>query len=195
MADEAESGGLEIHPMDQFTVKPLYGDGPLLWYTPSNVTLWMVLAILGATALLVLGTQKRADVPGRGQMTAELAYGLVRNMVESVAGKDGLKFFPYILTVFMFIALSNILGLIPASFTTTSHIAVTASLALTVFLTVTDCRFRQERDRFSQAVLDFGGAASSAARPGRDRAHVLLCPAGKPLNSSCREHDGRARND
>ena len=137
MAGEPEEGGLEIHPMDQFIVKPLFGDGPLLWYTPSNVTLWMALAILGVAAVLVLGTQKRADVPGRGQMTAELAYGFVRNMVESVAGKDALRFFPYIMTVFMFIALSNVLGLIPASFTPTSHIAVTASLALTVFLTVT----------------------------------------------------------
>ncbi len=138
MAGEPEEGGLVIHPMDQFIVKPLFGDGgQLMWYTPSNVTLWMALAILGVSAVLVLSTQKRADVPGRGQIIAELAYGFVRNMVESVAGKDALKFFPYIMTVFMFIAVSNVLGLIPASFTTTSHIAVTASLALTVFLTVT----------------------------------------------------------
>lgn len=137
MATEGESTGLEIHPMDQFMVKPLFGDGPLSWYTPTNVTLWMALTVLAVSALLLLGTRKRAEIPDKTQMIVELLYQFVRNMVEGVAGKDGLRFFPYIITVFMFIALSNILGLIPASFTTTSHIAVTATLALTVFLTVT----------------------------------------------------------
>ena len=123
--------------MDQFIVKPLFGDGPLMWYTPSNVTLWMLLAVLGATAFLVFGTRHKAVVPGRAQMSAEMAYLFVRNMVENVAGRDGLRYFPYIMTVFVFIAFANILGLIPASFTTTSHIAVTAALALTVFISVT----------------------------------------------------------
>ena len=123
--------------MDQFVVKPLFGDGPLMWYTPSNVTLWMLLAVLGATAFLVFGTRHKAVVPGRAQMSAEMAYLFVRNMVENVAGRDGLRYFPYIMTVFVFIAFANILGLIPASFTTTSHIAVTAALALTVFISVT----------------------------------------------------------
>lgn len=132
-----EESGLQIHPMDQFIVKPLFGDGPLMWYTPSNVTLWMLLAVLGATAFLVFGTRHRAVVPGRAQMSAEMAYLFVRNMVENVAGRDGLRYFPYIMTVFVFIAFANILGLIPASFTTTSHIAVTAALALTVFISVT----------------------------------------------------------
>ena len=137
MAAEGEQAGLEIHPMDQFTVKPLFGDGPLSWYTPSNVTLWMALSVIAVAALLLLGTRRRAEIPGRMQMFVELLYTFLRNMVEGVAGKEGLKFFPYIITVFMFILLSNILGLIPTSFTTTSHIAVTATLALTVFLTVT----------------------------------------------------------
>ena len=133
----AEEQGLVIHPMDQFIVSPLFGDAPLTWYAPSNVTLWMFLTVAAVTAFFLLGTMRRAEVPGRGQMIVELAYGFVRNMVESVAGRDAVRFFPYIMTVFMFIALSNILGLIPASFTTTSHIAVTATLALAVFITVT----------------------------------------------------------
>ncbi|MCY3877943.1 MAG: F0F1 ATP synthase subunit A [Rhodobacteraceae bacterium] len=133
----AENQSLEIHPMDQFIVKPLFGDGPLMWYTLSNTTLWMFLAVLACAAFFMLGTIRRADIPGRGQMIVELAYGFVRNMVESVAGRDALRYFPVIMTVFMFIAFSNILGLIPASFTTTSHIAVTAAMAVTVFLSVT----------------------------------------------------------
>ena len=137
--DAQESSGLEIHPMDQFIVEPLFGEGGgvLPWYQPTNVTLWMALTVLGVCAVLLLGTRRKAAVPGRAQMIAELAYSFVRNMVESVAGRDGLKFFPLIMTVFMFIALSNLLGLIPMSFTTTSHIAVTAALALAVFLSVT----------------------------------------------------------
>ena len=132
-----ESGGLNIHPMDQFMIKPLFGDGHLHWYTPTNATLWMLIAILGVVAVFVVSTARRSEIPSRWQLIAELIYGFVRNMVESVAGREGLKFFPYIFTVFAFIALSNIIGLIPASFTTTSHIAVTATLALAVFLTVT----------------------------------------------------------
>lgn len=131
------SGGLQIHPMDQFIVKPLFGDGPIYWYTPTNVTLWMAIAILALTALMVLSTRRRAIVPSRGQSVAELIYGFIYKMVEDVAGHDGVKFFPYVMTLFLFVFLSNMLGLIPMSFTTTSHIAVTAVLALLVFLTVT----------------------------------------------------------
>ena len=85
----------------------------------------------------MLGTSNRADRPRAAQSIAELAYGFVYKMVEDVAGKDGVKYFPYIMTLFMFIVFANFLGLIPMAFTTTSHIAVTAVLALAVFLTVT----------------------------------------------------------
>ncbi|MEM8803524.1 MAG: F0F1 ATP synthase subunit A [Pseudomonadota bacterium] len=123
--------------MDQFIVKPLFGDGPVGTFTITNVTLWMALAVLCIILLLVLGTRGRAQIPSRVQSVAELAYGFVYKMVEDVAGKDGLKYFPYIMTLFTFILFSNFLGLIPMSFTTTSHIAVTAVLAFAVFITVT----------------------------------------------------------
>ena len=137
MASEEAPSGLQIHPMDQFVVKPLFGDGPLHWYTPSNVTLWMGVAILCVILLLVVGTRGRAIVPSRVQSIAELAYGFVYKMVEDVSGRDGLKYFPYIMTLFIFIVFANFLGLIPGSFTTTSHLAVTATMALAVFLGVT----------------------------------------------------------
>lgn len=136
-AHGAEEGGLVFHPMDQFIVKPLFGDGAVAWYTPTNVTLWMALAVVAIVALLVLSTSKRAIVPSRSQSIAELAYGFVYKMVEDVTGKDGIKYFPYIMTLFMFIVCANFLGLIPGSFTTTSHIAVTVVMAMAVFLTVT----------------------------------------------------------
>ncbi|MCK4712473.1 MAG: F0F1 ATP synthase subunit A [Marinosulfonomonas sp.] len=128
---------MQFHPMEQFTLEPLFGHGPIHWYTVTNATLWMGLAVLAIIGLLVMGTRKRAIVPSRTQSIAELAYGFVYSMVEDVAGKEALKFFPYIMTLFIFIVFSNFLGLIPMSFVTTSHIAVTLVLALLVFVSVT----------------------------------------------------------
>ncbi len=136
MATE-DSTGLVFHPMDQFIVRPLFGDGPVHWYTPSNVTLWLALAVLAVWLLFVVGTSGRALIPSRIQSMAELTYGMVHKMIEDVSGKEGLRYFPYIFTLFCFILFANMLGLLPKSFTTTSHIAVTGVLALLVFLGVT----------------------------------------------------------
>ncbi|HIC65396.1 MAG: F0F1 ATP synthase subunit A [Paracoccus sp. (in: a-proteobacteria)] len=134
--------------MQQFEVSPLFGDGPVHWYTPTNVTLWMAIAVLAITALMVLGTRGRAIVPNRLQSVAELAYGMIHKMVEDVAGKDGLKYFPYIMTLFMFIVFGNMLGLLPKSFTVTSHVAVTGVLALAVFISVTTIGFLKNGTAF-----------------------------------------------
>jgi F-type H+-transporting ATPase subunit a len=123
--------------MDQFLVKPLFGGHEVGLFTITNVTLWMALAVVAVVAMMVVGTRRRAIIPSRGQSVGELAYGFIYKMVEDVAGKDAIKFFPYIMTLFMFIVMSNFLGLIPGSFTTTSHFAVTIVLALLVFVTVT----------------------------------------------------------
>jgi F-type H+-transporting ATPase subunit a len=136
-AHTATESSLVFHPMDQFIVKPLFGNGPVEWYTITNVTLWLALAVVAIIALMVFGTSRRAVVPSRTQSIGELAYGFVYKMVEDVTGKDAVVFFPYIMTLFMFIVTANFLGLLPMSFTTTSHFAVTAVLALAVFLTVT----------------------------------------------------------
>ena len=148
MATGSEEGGLSFHPMDQFIVSRLFcSDNPetainectanIAWYEITNVTLWLFFAVLAVFAILVLGTRKRAVVPSRSQSIAELAYGFIHKMVEDVTGREGLKYFPYIMTLFMFILTANFLGLIPMSFTTTSHIAVTAVLGFGVFIAVT----------------------------------------------------------
>ncbi|MBD3786153.1 MAG: F0F1 ATP synthase subunit A [Sphingomonadales bacterium] len=134
--------------MDQFMVKPLFGDGPIHWYTPTNVTLWMAIGVLAIVLMLVVGTRGRAIVPSRAQSIAELTYGFIHKMVEDVAGKDALKFFPYIFTLFLFIVVSNFLGLLPKAFTPTSHIAVTAVLAMLVFVTVTVVGFVKNGTHF-----------------------------------------------
>jgi len=97
---------------------------------------------------MVLTTNKRSMIPSRGQSVAELAYGFVYKMVEDVSGKDGVVYFPYIMTLFMFIVCANFLGLIPMSFTTTSHFAVTVVLAMAVFLTVTILGFVKNGTKF-----------------------------------------------
>jgi F-type H+-transporting ATPase subunit a len=126
----AEGSSLVFHPMDQFIVKPLFGGDAIAWYTPTNVTLWMFFAVLAIIGLLVLSTSKRGIVPTRMQSIAELAYGFIYKMLEDICGKEGVKYFPYVMTLFMFIVTANFLGLIPTSFTTTSHFAVTIPLAL-----------------------------------------------------------------
>lgn len=133
----AEEGGLVFHPMEQFEIKPLFGGTEIAWYTPTNATLWMGVAILAIIGLLILGTSKRAVIPSRLQSVAELAYGFIYKMVEDICGKEGVKYFPYVMTLFMFIVTANFLGLLPLAFTTTSHIAVTAVMAMMVFLSVT----------------------------------------------------------
>ena len=137
MAAEEQVDGLVFHPMEQFKVKSLFGGTDVTWYTPTNATLWMALAAVAVIALLVFGTRGRAIVPNRVQSIAELLYGMVRKMVEDVTGKEGLKYFPYVMTLFCFILFTNFLGLLPKSFSPTSQIAVTAVLALMVFVGVT----------------------------------------------------------
>lgn len=133
----ADEGGLVFHPMDQFIVKPLMGDGPVGMFTVTNSTLWMIITVLCVIGLMVVGSSRRAIIPSRVQSIAELAYGFIYKMVEDVTGKDGVKYFPYIMTLFIFIVFANFLGLLPRAFTPTSHIAVTAVLAMLVFVAVT----------------------------------------------------------
>ncbi|MEM6729031.1 MAG: F0F1 ATP synthase subunit A [Pseudomonadota bacterium] len=136
MADAPEGGGLSFAPMDQFKVSPLFGSGDVGMFTITNATLWTLLTILAVSLLFVVSTRGRAAVPSRAQSVAELTYGFIHNMVTDVAGKDAVKFFPYIMTLFIFILMANFLALIPMSFSPTSQFAVTGILAIAVFVTV-----------------------------------------------------------
>jgi len=102
----------------------------------TNSALFMVIAV-ALTAVLLLGfTAKRQVVPGRLQSLAEICYEFVASTVRNAAGEEGMKFFPFVFSLFMFILIANVVGIIPYTFTITSHIIVTASLALLVFFTV-----------------------------------------------------------
>ena len=102
----------------------------------TNSALFMAITVVGIWALLVGGSSARALVPGRMQSIAELSYEFVADTINNTAGKEGMKFFPLVFTLFMFILVANIIGLIPYTFTVTSHIIITVMLAMMVFLTV-----------------------------------------------------------
>jgi len=102
----------------------------------TNSALFMALAVALLTLFLVGGTLRASTVPGRLQSAAELTYEFVANMLRSTAGSEGMRFFPFVFTIFMFVLTLNMFGLIPYAFTVTSHIIITAALALTVFFTV-----------------------------------------------------------
>ena len=97
----------------------------------------MLIGLIGIILLFVFGIRKGEVVPGRIQSIAEVIYVFVHKMVLDIAGQEGLKYFPYIFTLFLLILFGNVLGLLPYSFTFTSHIAVTGILALLVFISVT----------------------------------------------------------
>ena len=125
-------------PMEQFEIKRLlnFHIGSLdASYT--NSALWMTIAVILAFLLFVVGMQRKALVPGRVQSMAELGYEFVANMVRDNVGDAGKKYFPFVLTLFVFILFCNVLGLIPYSFTATSHIIVTFAMAAVVFVGVT----------------------------------------------------------
>jgi F-type H+-transporting ATPase subunit a len=102
----------------------------------TNSAAYMVIAVAAVSIFLIAGAGRRSLVPGRIQSAAELTYEFVANTIRSTAGTEGMRFFPFVFSLFTFILAVNIIGLIPYTFTVTSHIIVTATLALSVFLTV-----------------------------------------------------------
>ena len=129
---------LELHPLEQFKIEPLiplHIGGFDVSYT--NSALFMTVAVILITALLVLGVRRGALVPGRWQSIAEMSYEFVADMVETNAGRGAEPYFPFVFSLFMFVLFANLLGLIPYSFTVTSHIVVTFALAAFVFIGVT----------------------------------------------------------
>lgn len=124
-------------PLEQFTIKPIAPieiGGVDLMFT--NSSLMMVLAVVLSAGLLLLAGRKAALVPGRLQSFAEVSYNFIAGMVKDNAGPDAMKYFPLVFTIFTFVLMGNLLGMMPFSFTYTSHIIVTLALALIVITTV-----------------------------------------------------------
>ena len=134
MASEA---GPAIHPIEQFdlhTLLPITIGGRD--FSLTNSSAYMILSVAIALGVMAFGARGEDGVPGRLQSLAEMAYEFVAGMVRSAAGEAGMRFFPLVFCLFLFILICNLIGLVPYSFTVTSHIIVTVALALLVFLTV-----------------------------------------------------------
>ncbi len=127
-----------VDPISQFEIKKLaelkIGNFDISF---TNSALMMVVTIALIALWLLLSTSKKSLIPGRAQSIAEISYEFIADMLRSAAGKDGMKFFPFVFALFIFILFANLLGMIPFFFTTTSHIIVTLTLALMVFFIVT----------------------------------------------------------
>jgi F-type H+-transporting ATPase subunit a len=125
-------------PLHQFTIErliPIHLGSVDASFT--NAALLMVLAVIGATSFLVLSMRGAGLVPNRLQSVAELSYEFIANMVRDTAGEEGKPYFPFLFTLFIFVLFGNVLGMVPWSFTFTSHIIVTFALAAFVFVGVT----------------------------------------------------------
>jgi F-type H+-transporting ATPase subunit a len=127
---------MNIEPIHQFNIEPLFKIGQIggqpIYFTNSSAYMFVAVAVI---SLIMIGGGRQL-VPGRFQSIAEITYEFVASTVRSTAGTEGMKFFPLVFSLFMFICVSNLVGIIPYAFTVSSHLIVTAALALLVFFTV-----------------------------------------------------------
>jgi F-type H+-transporting ATPase subunit a len=129
---------MTLDPIHQFNINNLFTIGHIGGYTIAftSSSAYMLLTVAVICLLSVRGFKRQQLVPGRFQSAAELSYVFVASMIRSTAGEEGMKFFALVYSIFMFILVSNLIGVIPYSFTVASHIIVTAAFALLVFFTV-----------------------------------------------------------
>lgn len=145
------------NPLAQFEIKPLLSIevmGHDISFT--NSSLLMVLAIFASTSLMLFATRKKALVPSRSQVMVEAVYGMIDDMLYQNVGEKGKRFMPLIFSLFMFLLFCNLFGMMPYSFTVTSHISVTFVLAMLVFLTVTIVGFVRHGFHFLSLFLPKG---------------------------------------
>lgn len=150
-------------PIEQFAIKPIipiHIGGVDISFT--NSALYMVIAVVVATVFLTGAMSKRALIPGRLQSMAEMVFEFVANLLRDNAGAGSQKYFPFIFTLFMFVLVGNLLGLTPYSFTYTSHIIVTAGLAVLVFLGVTVIGFAKHGAGYLRMFFPHGAPVIAA---------------------------------
>ena len=136
-------------PLAQFEIKTLIplqvGD---INVSITNSSVFMIATVLAISLFLVMGMRRSALVPGRWQSMVELSYIFIANLIKDTVGSEGRPYFPFIFTVFMFVLFGNLFGMLPYTFTFTSHIVVTFTMALFVFLGVTLIAIAKHKIRF-----------------------------------------------
>ena len=143
-----------IHQFEINRIIPLKFSGLDVSFT--NASLFMLVAVVLSAGLLIYAMRNGSLVPGRLQSIAEISYEFIANMVRDSAGEHAMKFFPFVFTLFAFIFTCNMLGMIPGFFTVTSHIVVTAALALLVFATVLVVGFAKNGFKFLKLFVPEG---------------------------------------
>jgi F-type H+-transporting ATPase subunit a len=123
-----------LDPIGQFDIKSLVDLPYGLDFT--NSAFFMVMSLVLVIGFFAMAASRKSLVPGRLQSLGELSYTFIADMIRGISGEEGLKFFPFVFTLFFFVLFANLIGMIPFFFTTTSHLAVTATLAIVVILTV-----------------------------------------------------------
>jgi F-type H+-transporting ATPase subunit a len=157
-APQAGHGGAAMpDPIHQFEIHRILPIKLFGWDVSfTNSSLFMLVTVVLITAFFMLSMRSRALVPSRLQSMAEIGYEFVGNMLRESTGQAGMKYFPLVFTLFMFIFVCNMLGMIPGFFTVTSHIAVTAALAALVFLTVVVVGFAKNGIHFLKLFVPSG---------------------------------------
>jgi len=151
------------NPVEQFKIEPLIPleiGGVNVSFT--NSSLWMVVAVVLSTAFLTLSVSGRALVPGRWQSMAELMYEFVANMIRDNVGTEGRKYFPFVFSLLMFVLFGNLIGMVPYTFTYTSHIIVTFGLAIVIFLGVTIIGFARHGAGYLRMFFPHGAPIATA---------------------------------
>jgi F-type H+-transporting ATPase subunit a len=141
---------MAANPLDQFVIKPIISFGKIgnaeIAFTNSSLFMGIVVAVIGI--FFMMATAQRALVPGRLQSFAEMLYEFVAGTLKSAAGKEGMQYFPLVFSLFLFVLVANFVGMVPGSFTVTSHIIVTFALAMVVFLSVIIIGFAKNGTHF-----------------------------------------------
>jgi F-type H+-transporting ATPase subunit a len=129
---------VKMDPIHQFELKPIFTLGRIgnteIVFT--NAALYMLVAVVVIALLTTMATRRGSLVPGRIQSLVEMLYEFIASTVRSSAGEEGMRFFPFVFSIFMFVLMLNLFGLVPYGFTVTSHIIITFALAAVVILTV-----------------------------------------------------------
>jgi F-type H+-transporting ATPase subunit a len=149
---------MTLDPIHQFNIDNLFTIGHIggqpIYFTNSSA--YMLVAVAVICLLMIGGVAGRQLVPGRFQSMAEVSYEFVASMIRSNAGAEGMRFFPLVFSLFMFILVSNLVGIIPYTFTVASHIIITATFALLVFFTVLMYGFYKNGMKFFKIFVPSG---------------------------------------
>jgi F-type H+-transporting ATPase subunit a len=142
-----------VDPIHQFALTDIVPLGPVSF---TNSALFMVLTVGVIGLYLIMSTAGRRLIPNRAQVLSEMLYEFVANMVRSSAGTEGMKFFPFVFSLFMFVLVANLFGMFPFFFTVTSHIIVTFALAMAVFILVIVYGFIKNGPKFLKLFVPHG---------------------------------------